>query len=202
MGRTVDFSGEKSVELKLKHCRIVMDFGFPAMMALAFLQSESDFILRIMIVCFLHELGHSLVMCLTGAGVREIRLHASGIQMTANTCLLGTGQALCIYLSGPLVNLLFAVLLWKIRPETAVLHFSMGIFNLLPYKILDGGAGIRCLWENKSEFLQIVSIFCVLLSITVILTGYCYKIQNPIIYLMAVYLAISEFVVDKRFSLW
>ena len=185
------------MELKLKNCKIIIDFGFPAMLALIFLQSENDFMCRILLVCVLHELGHGFVMCLTGAGIREIRLHASGMQMLTNTCLLSTGQALCIYFSGPLVNLLFAVLFWKICPEIAILHASMGIFNLLPYKILDGGAMLCCIFEYKLEFLKIINIFCVLLSVAVILISYCYHIKNPVIYLMAVYLAISEFMIDK-----
>lgn len=185
------------MELKLKNCRIIIDFGFPAMLALVFLQSEYDFMRKILLVCVIHELGHGFVMCLTGAGVREIKLHAAGIQMLTNTCLLSTGQAFCIYFSGPLVNLLFAVLFWKIQPELAILHFSMGIFNLLPYRILDGGAMLYCIFAYKLNILKMIKIFCVLLSIAIIFIAYYYNIKNPSIYLMAVYLAISEFLIDK-----
>ncbi|MDE5736982.1 MAG: hypothetical protein K2H93_01300 [Oscillospiraceae bacterium] len=185
------------MELKLKNCRIIIDFGFPAMLALVFLQSENVIMRKILLVCLLHELGHGFVMCLTGAGVREIKLHASGMQMLTNTCLLSTGQSFCIYFSGPVVNLLFAILFWNINSETAMLHASMGIFNLLPYKILDGGAMLHCVLENKSELLQILNIVCVLLSIAVISAGYYYHVKNPVIYLMAVYLAVSEFMIDK-----
>lgn len=178
-----------------------MDFGFPAMIALAFLQSEQDFMRRMLFVSLLHELGHGFVMCLTGAGIREIRLHASGIQMLTGSRLLSTGQAFWIYLSGPLVNLVSACLLWHTQPETAVLHLGMGLFNLLPYSILDGGALLQCILECKCDFLKVFPILSILLSVAAIFAGYYCKIQNPAYYLMAVYLAVSEFFVDKHLPL-
>ncbi|MDE6658266.1 MAG: hypothetical protein K2J88_06770, partial [Oscillospiraceae bacterium] len=170
------------MELKLKNCKIIIDFGFPAMLALVFLQSENDFMRKILLVCMIHELGHGFVMCCTGAGVREIKLHATGLQMLTNTCLLSTGQAVCIYISGPVLNLIFAFLFWNINLEIAMLHASMGIFNLLPYRVLDGGAMLRCVFSHKAEFLKIISIFCSLLSVMIILISYYYQIKNPVIY--------------------
>ena len=179
-----------------------MDFGFPAMLALIFLQIGQDLVKQGLAVCLVHELGHGIAMCLTGAGLQEIRLYAAGIQMRTNTCLLRTGQALCISLSGPLINLLCAFLLRHVQPLTAVLHLSMGIFNLLPYQILDGGTALQCLFENYQRIIRILHGFCILLSGAAAFVLYSYHIQNPMLYIMLIYLAVSEIPVDKFPSLW
>ena len=73
------------MEVRLKKCRIIMDFGFPAMLSILCMQSEGVF--EILMVCLLHELGHGVAMALSGAGLQEIRLYAAGIQMRTNTIL-------------------------------------------------------------------------------------------------------------------
>ena len=123
--------GEIALELKFQKCRIIVEFSFPAVLACLFLQSDSEILKQSFFVCLIHELGHGIVMTLAGTGIREIRFYAAGIRMTANTCLLSTFQMLAVYFSGPLVNLLCAVFFWKYQPVTAILHFSMGLFNLL-----------------------------------------------------------------------
>lgn len=178
-----------------------MDFSFPAVLALLFLQSESEFMKETFFVCLIHELGHGIVMTLTGAGIREIRFYAAGIRMTANTCLLNTFQMSAIYFSGPFVNLLCAFFFWKHQPVTAFLHFSIGMFNLLPYRILDGGAALESLFETRSDLLQIRNKFCILLSISAFFLLNFYKIHSPMLILMITYLTFSEISVDKFRSL-
>lgn len=181
------------MELKFKHLRISLDFGFPAMLAIVFLRSEQDFMKQMLLVSLIHELGHGLVMCLTGAGVREICFHASGVRMVTNHWLLCPGQAFWIYLSGPLVNLLCAWMFWNFAPELALLHLCMGVFNLLPYRILDGGALLRDVLGQSPEALNILKIFCILLSMMACCVGYLRGVYNSLWYLMAVDLAVSEF---------
>lgn len=201
MGIVSDCMGENAVELKFHHCRIIVEFSFPAVIAFLFLQSDLELLKQSFFVCLIHELGHGIVMTLTGAGIREVRFYAAGIRMTANTCLLSTFQMLAVYFSGPLMNLLCALLFWKYQPVTALLHLSMGIFNLLPYRILDGGAALESLFETKGDFLQIRSRFCMLLSVSLLFLLHFYKILSPALFLMVLYLAFSEISVDKSRSL-
>lgn len=174
-----------------------MEFSFPAVLAWIFLQADNALIKQMLIVSLIHELGHGLAMCVTQAGVREIRFYAAGIQMKTNTCLLSTGQILGIYLSGPVLNLICAMLFRKVDILIAILHLSIGVFNLLPYRILDGGAALESLLETRPEVLQIRKIFCILLSAAIVLCLSLGKIQNPALYLMIIYLGISEILVDK-----
>ena len=166
-----------------------MDFGFPAMFALIWLAAQREFLLMTLDVCLLHECGHALAMHLTGAGLREIRLGAVGMQMRTDTAILPRGKLLCIYLSGPAVNLTFAAIFWHISLELAMLHLCMGLFNLLPYRMLDGGAVLRS-FPRCEGFRRIACIF-----LTVGMTGFAisHALRNPVLYLMAGYLLLSEF---------
>ena len=180
------------MEVRLGKCRIIMDFGFPAMLSILCMQSEGVF--EILMVCLLHELGHGVAMALSGAGLREIRLYAAGIQMRTNTILLQTWQLLFIYLSGPFVNLLFAY--WLRGTETGMLHLLMGCFNLLPFRTLDGGTAIRCILGMHDKLCQALTIFCEALATVIFLLLLWYRVENPSLYMMVIYLAVAE-LVDK-----
>ncbi len=133
-------------------------------------------------------------MTLSGAGLKEIRLYAAGIQMQTNTILLQTWQLLFIYLSGPIVNLLFAY--WLRGTETGMLHLLMGCFNLLPFRTLDGGTAIRCILGMHDKLCQALTIFCEGLAIMIFLLLIWYHLENPTLYMMVIYLAVAE-LVDK-----
>lgn len=180
------------MELKLGDCRIVVDFGFPALMAVLFLWADGNFLLQGLAVCMLHELGHGLMMWASRAGIREVWFYAAGMQMRTNTAFLTNLSLLCIYLSGPAVNLLFTGILWHSRPETALLHLCMGCFNLLPFRMLDGGAALLCVLEDKPGALRVRQVFCVLLAAVCIACLWIWEVRNPALYLMSAYLCISE----------
>lgn len=175
---------------------MVLDFGFPAVLCIAFLWGDGMFLAQCMTVCIVHELGHGLAMWATHAGVREIRFHAAGLQMRTHTACLSKASLLCIYLSGPAVNLVLAGLFQHVRPETALLHLCMGCFNLLPYRVLDGGAALGCLLEDCPRVKGILHGVCACLSVGIVLVLWQYGLRNPALYLMAVYLGIAE-LIDK-----
>lgn len=170
----------------------MVDFGFPALLAVLCLWADGGILLQGLAVCMLHELGHGLVMWASRAGIREVRFYAAGMQMRTNTAFLTTRQLISIYLSGPAVNLLFAALLWRSRPETALLHLCMGCFNLLPFRMLDGGAALQCVLEDKPGALRVRQIFCVLLTVACIASLWIWEVRNPALFLMAAYLCVSE----------
>ena len=161
-----------------------MDFGFPAMLVLVLLSGDAHFLLRILLVCVLHECGHGIAMCLTGAGLREIRFCGTGVQMTVGTAVLSRLRMLCISLAGPAVNLLCAAFS---APETAAVHLCMGLFNLLPYRCLDGGTAIRIFHDSSR-----LTILCVALSAVFFFSLLLWHIKNPLLYLLLIYLTIQE----------
>ena len=174
------------MELRAGHCRVIVDFGFPAVVLLLLLWGDGTLLRQAAGVCLLHEMGHALAMCLSGAGIREIRFYAAGIQLRTHTVMLSRGALLLLYLSGPAVNLLCAVLFRG--SQTGLLHLCMGVFNLLPFRILDGGAALHCLTEGRAE--TVLRVVCLLLSAAGAAAGI--RTGNPAVWGMAVYLAIQE----------
>ena len=164
-----------------------MDFGFPAMLALVLLAGDKPFLLQTLAVCILHECGHGIAMCLTGAGLREIRFCGAGVQMTVGTAVLTRSRQLCISLAGPFVNLVCAAVLAGFRPEIAGLHLCMGLFNLLPYRCLDGGTAIRLFRDSPA-----LSVACFALSAVIFAGLLAAHVRNPLLYCLLFYLTISE----------
>lgn len=193
-----------SVELTIANSRIRVDFGFPAMLAVLCLCADGGFLLRTLSVCMLHEIGHGIAMVLTGAGIREVHLYAAGMQMRTSPHLLSKPRELAVLLSGPLVNFLAACSLYLCFGwcDTAVLHLGMGIFNLLPFSVLDGGSAIACLSEGKPRLLRMQTVVCCFLSASAVIFALYYGIRNPCIYLMCIYLCVTQLRVDKQGGMW
>lgn len=174
------------MELNIGGLRIGVDFGCPAVLALILLAADRHFLLEVLAVCLLHEGGHALAMWLTGAGLREIRFTGAGMQLRARTAVISRTAQSLVYLAGPLVNLLCGAVLLSAAPELAVLHLCMGGFNLLPYRVLDGGA-LLGLWTDASA-----RPLCLLLTAGLCAVLLLHRIANPLLYLMLGYLAAKE----------
>lgn len=179
------------MELRLGNLRIRIDFGFPTMLALVLLASDRDLLLQILAVCLLHECGHGIAIYLTKAGLREIRLCGTGMQLRTETAVLSRAAQNAIYLAGPAANLLCAALLCKAAPLMALLHLCMGSFNLLPFRCLDGGAALDCLLHGRT---RPVTMLCLLLAAGLCVLLLLYHIANPLLYMMLGYLVISDLV--------
>ena len=117
------------------------DFSFCLLIALLFLLRDSHTALSIIIVCGAHEWGHLSFMALLRAKIREIRLSGFGIRIvTAKNGAEPLLKSLAILLAGSAVNFLLFALLREKSPDTAMLSLAAGVYNLLPYSQLDGGA--------------------------------------------------------------
>ncbi len=129
-------------------------------------------------------------MCLTGAGVQEISCSAAGIQMRTAAALLSRRNETAILLSGPLANLLAALLLQLCGGggELVGLHLLLGLGNLLPFRSLDGGSLLR-LWCGDSRPL---SYACIALSGLLLLLFWQLGIRNFGLFAMLLYLALME----------
>jgi len=192
------------MELVFGRCRIRMDFGFPAMIAVLFLYADAVFLRQTFAVCMIHELGHGAAMLLTGAGIREIHLYAAGVQMRTHSQLLSKSKEMLIVLSGPCMNFAVALLLGMQHGwcEISLLHLGMGLFNLLPYSVLDGGSAIACLSAGKPRILRMQTVLCIFLSAAFAFFSLYLGIRNPCIYLMCLYLSVTQLRVDKQGGLW
>ena len=130
--------------------RVRVGFSFLCFNALLFCLCDGSMILSFYAVCLLHELGHIAALRLTGGELRSVELTCFGVRMTAAPAAdLKRGAA--VLLSGPAANLmLYAVLTAAgVCRETAELSLAAGLFNLLPFSSLDGGALLDMLAEGS-----------------------------------------------------
>lgn len=91
-----------------------------------------------------HELGHLLCVWAVGGRVSLLRLTAAGAELRLEDEMSYMRELFCV-LSGPMVNLLLAV--WAARTGRLVfsgLNLALGLFNLLPVSVLDGGRALFC----------------------------------------------------------
>lgn len=130
--------------------RIKVRYSFLVFNALLFLMRDGNLIAAFYISCIAHEFGHILALKLTGGELRSVELGCSGIKMTASPCK-NIREGIAVLMCGPAVNLLiFAVFrILGIRGYICAFNLAEGIFNLLPFRFLDGGAALELLAEGS-----------------------------------------------------
>lgn len=89
-----------------------------------------------------HELGHWMAIRAMGGRASKLRLTAVGAELQVVGALSYQGELICA-LAGPLTNLLLAFVSanvgWMVF---AGLNLALGLFNLLPLGVLDGGRAL------------------------------------------------------------
>lgn len=92
-----------------------------------------------------HELGHLAAIYGLGGSVDRLRLTAAGAELRLNRTMSYGREVLCA-LAGPLVNVLLGFLAARWGGTVfAGLSLTLGVFNLLPVTVLDGGRILSCL---------------------------------------------------------
>ena len=122
-------------------------FSFLLFNALFFLflpERAGDFYIS----CILHELGHILTAAALGQRLLSVDMRGTGILMIPEKKAAAPfSHGLAVLLSGPAVNLL----LWAAASgELAGTSLALGLYNLLPYSQLDGGAVLELLISGTS----------------------------------------------------
>ena len=111
-----------------------------------FMLRDGRTVLNAVVVCGLHEWGHLAAMAVLGKHIKAIRLSGFGICITTQKSPAEPlHESLAVLLAGPAVNILLYFLLKERTPDTALLSLGAGLYNLLPYSQLDGGAVIETL---------------------------------------------------------
>lgn len=125
-----------------------------------------------------HELGHIAIAKKQGARLHSIRIMPIGVNAAIDDLECNKVQKIMIYLAGPLVNLIFAVIsycicMWKSTPvglfnDKIMLAISinlwLAIFNLIPIPPLDGGKVLMELLTRRiglfsaNRFINIISV--------------------------------------------
>lgn len=91
-----------------------------------------------------HELGHWTAVRMLGGRVTRLRLSAAGAEMQLAGAMGYRREIVCV-LAGPAVNLVLALVLARMGLlACSGLNLAMGLFNLLPLRVLDGGRALAC----------------------------------------------------------
>jgi len=142
------------VKASIRFGRTEISAGFFLVLAVLIFLDTQRLITLIMLAALLHELAHLTVIRVTGGRVAKIELTAVGAEISIDSFAgVPLFQQLMVYLSGPAANLLFAFISSKfggIFPSQELYAFAganlvIGMFNLLPAKMLDGGNALRVL---------------------------------------------------------
>ena len=193
------------LSFRLRGVRVIICFGFAAVWAL-FCLIRAELALPLLLASLIHELGHAAAMCACGQKLAVLRFWGGGILMIPRRSrMLTRRQEILILLSGPGMNLDVGWVLWLTGSSLAWLHTALGLWNLLPYRNLDGGAVLRCLFPGIREMLQSLAPLADLVIVsngltwlvcagTFVLAGACFAagVRNVQLYAMLGYLFLWE----------
>lgn len=144
------------IEFKIKNISYRLDFSFFLLWAMIYLLGRERLILPTFIACLIHEMGHIIVMILSKKKIKSIEFRGTGIKIIPiYDKILSWGWDMAIISSGCISNFLLSMIIisFKIAPlyDLACVSFSLGFFNLLPFRHLDGGCIVALLRDLKND---------------------------------------------------
>ena len=121
---------------------------FPAAIVAMLSLGDARFTMQCLLASLLHEGGHFLAMLLLGDRPSRVVLGVFGARVERRrAAAVGYGVQAIVSLSGPLANLLCAMILYRRlgHAEVVLIHALLGTFHLLPVAGLDGGEAVHAL---------------------------------------------------------
>jgi Zn-dependent protease len=144
------------IKLKFKEINIVFRFTFFAVAAIFLLFRDNEIALMGIAASLIHEFGHIFVMKLLGVRLNSVEFYLLGIKISkSKSQIIPYNRELLVLIAGVAVNLvLSAILLLSRNPHLTsfgIVNAAIGVFNLLPFKILDGGQIKELLIERYAK---------------------------------------------------
>ena len=175
----------------MKGTRIRLCFGFFAAVMLYFYITGRDRLCftAAFISCILHECGHLTAMLLFRCPPDEICFYFGGIRIKPSYTYTSRGRMTIILLAGCVVNFTVCAISKLLHLEDmAFINLTMGVFNLMPFRALDGGH-ILALYSSE-RITRAVSL--IVLSLFFILPFMVHDI-NLMSFFVIILFAFSEF---------
>lgn len=158
-------------------------------------------------MCFLfiafHELSHMLVASIFGIRTTKLSIRISGLNINLNGSNRRGVKWLCIFLAGPVSNIILAVLFKKI-PMVYTINLALAIINLIPIYPLDGYSILHMILKlmkakNTEKIKNVVEIMVIIiLGITGIYQFVFFT--NLSIILMVFYIFIQRSSLRKKYN--
>lgn len=193
------------IEINLKIFFIIILF---------FVFNYLDTYIIFLIFVIFHELAHLIWGLVIGGRPKCIYLNPLGISLEFYS--YGKDKSynkLILFLIGPLINLLFAIIFWKFNlfmkynQKIIYTNLALAFFNLLPIIPLDGGKillEIIKLFSNSdfaSKFIMIFSKFFLIIT-TLGYSILILKMKNIFVLIVLVYLWILYLREEKKYELY
>lgn len=190
------------MQLRIAKTNIRITFFFAVGMTVFSFVQHTAAVLSVLSAALLHELTHLVCLHFCGVHPEYITIGLFGMRMSDECVrLLHYKKELLCTLSAPLCNLLcFALLLplcnaYEVCQTACAMHFSLGFFNLLPLRCLDGGRSLYCLlslfctqekaekYMNITEWVFYFLFLCILACVSIFIK------PNPSAVLFFIYIS-------------
>jgi len=177
--------------LKIKNTAVQIDFWFATVLVFLLLFFPNGNAAWCFAFCIMHELGHLSAMLVFKRKPEKIQFGFFGMKIVTGNSLLSPIKEIIIAASGPLVNLTLAAIFYFInKSEIALLNLGLGVFNLVPVPMLDGGHILLSAVRNERTVKITGFTCCILLLILGIITAVQTK-RNFTMLSVAIYLLIG-----------
>ncbi|NVK63479.1 MAG: hypothetical protein HWE22_02785 [Flavobacteriales bacterium] len=177
------------------------------MVFLLFFEDQFLFLLNLLIVLVVHELGHFIAMkVFKYKNVRMLFIPLMGAFVQGKKSNYSQKQSLIVLISGPFPgiivgNLLFWYSTWSPYnswlAEPAIIFLLLNIINLLPLDPLDGGQMFKLLVKRVNEFLLMV--FALVSSLALIAIGA--YMRNYIVIAFGFFMAFRVRALQKKYQM-
>ena len=173
---------------------------------LLLLGDEVSFIIYILVVLLIHELGHFLTMKLFKyKNVRMLFVPLMGAFVQGTKKSYSQKQSFIVTVAGPFPGILIgALLMWygtithsPWLMELSGLFLMLNIINLLPLDPLDGGQMFKLFFRNNHELF--LMIFAFISSIVMI--GIGWMMNSPIIMVFGFFMGFRVRAMQKRYQM-
>ena len=174
---------------------------------LLFFEDQFLFLVNLLIVLIIHEMGHFAAMkAFKYKNVRMLFIPLMGAFVQGKKSNYSQKQSLIVLISGPfpgivIGNLLFWYATWSPYnvwlAEPALLFILLNIINLLPLDPLDGGQMFKLLVKRVNEFL--LMIFALVSSL--VLIGIGAYMRNYIIIAFGFFMAFRVRALQKKYQM-
>lgn len=159
------------IKLRIFGIDTVFTFGFFLVISMLSLWRSPSVGVMAVSACIIHELGHCFMSVILNVKLVGVKFWAGGVLIKKEKRIIPFPYELSILLCGPVFNLIFSMF-YAVggRYDAAVLNAVFALFNMLPFRTLDGGSILALCLERRMRFGgEVQRIVCTALGIAVIL---------------------------------
>lgn len=163
-----------------------------------------EFLIFLFTMC-IHEMFHILTAIVFGFKIDSIKTAFLGLKITYAENKISPIKSLLVYLSGPLANLIFALVLLYLSDKVYIAKASFFIFynllfalvNLIPAYPLDAARALTAVLNHffgSVTSVKMMSYISYLISLLMFFSGlyiFIFKIDNFLLMVMSIFIMIS-----------